>query len=220
MPTEGEIIVWGVVSLRAHRVHWALQELGLDYRVEPVQSRTGETWTPEYMALNPRQKIPCMQDGDLVISESAAILNHLFRCYGEGRGVFLPSTPAEKAASDEWSYTVMTEMDAHSLYLIRRHRGLADLYGEAPVAVDAAVEYFQKQLAAVRPRIAAIENCLFGDRLGVADILLTSVLDWAVKYEIAIDPDSTRYLNRMLARPAYQRAWETCALPEGVEKGA
>lgn len=220
MTDHGPIVVWGVVSLRVHRVHWALQELGLDYKVEPVQSRTGETWTPEYMALNPRQKIPCMQDGDLVISESAAILNHLFRSYGSGRDVFLPSTPAEMAASDEWSYTVMTEMDSHSLYLIRRHRDLPHLYGEAPVAVESAIAYFQKQLAAVRPRIAGTENCLFGDRLGVADILLTSVLDWAVKYGIGIDPDSTAYLERMQARPAYKRAWDTCALPEGVKKGA
>lgn len=220
MADYGPITVWGVVSLRAHRVHWALQELGLYYRVEPIQSRTGETLTAEYTALNPRQKIPCMQDGDLVISESAAILNHLFRSYGEGRGVFVPSTPAEMAASDEWCFTTMAEMDAHSLYLIRRHKGLAHIYGEAPVAVDSAVEYFQKQLAALRPRIAATTDCLFGDRLGVADILLTSVLDWAVKYEIDIDEDSTRYMDRMLARPAYQRAWETCALPEGVEQGA
>jgi glutathione S-transferase len=220
MTDYGLITVWGVVSLRAHRVHWALQELGLDYRVEPIQSRTGETLTSAYTALNPRQKIPCLQDGELVISESAAILNHLYRTYGAGRNVFVPTTSAEMALSDEWCFTIMAEMDAHSLYLIRRHKGLAHIYGAAPAAVDSAIEYFQKQLAAVRPRIAAAPDCLFGDQVGVADILLTSVLDWAVKYEIEIDDDSASYLARMQARTAYRLGWETCALPDGVAEGA
>ena len=61
--TEGERVVWGIVSLRAMRVHWALIELGLDYRTERVQSRTGETKTDAFTQMHPGQKIPVFQDG-------------------------------------------------------------------------------------------------------------------------------------------------------------
>ncbi len=46
------------------RPHWALHELRLPYTTKPIGPRTGETKTPEYTKLNPRQKVPLLQDGD------------------------------------------------------------------------------------------------------------------------------------------------------------
>ena len=79
---KGDRILWGIVSSRALRAHWALIELELDYRTEPIQSRTGQTQGDAYTALNPRQKIPVLQDGDLTMSESAAIVAYLAERYG------------------------------------------------------------------------------------------------------------------------------------------
>jgi len=58
-------VLWGVGSARALRVHWALIGLGLEYRSERIQSRSGETETPAYRRLNPRGKIPVLEDGGL-----------------------------------------------------------------------------------------------------------------------------------------------------------
>ena len=88
-----KITVWGVVTGRAHRVHWALRELGLPYETKTIQSRTGETQTAEYTKLNPKQKIPYLQDGDFGLSESAAIVQYLFRKYGDRRNVYAPAAP-------------------------------------------------------------------------------------------------------------------------------
>jgi glutathione S-transferase len=66
-------LLWGVNTSRTLRAHWALHELGLQYDCRPILPRTGEIQTPEYTALNPRQKIPLLQDGDFRIGESAAI---------------------------------------------------------------------------------------------------------------------------------------------------
>ncbi len=210
---QAAITVWGVVSLRALRVHWALAELGLDYRTEPIQSRTGETLTAHYTGLNPKQKIPFLVDGAIGISESAAIVQHLFRVYGPGTSVYLPATAAAEAVSDEWCYFAMTELDAHSLYLIRRHGYLPEIYGAAPEAVASAKEYFRKQMAAVGARVAGANPYLFGARIGAADILLTTCLDWAVGYEIPLDRSVLDYLGRTTSRPAYLAAVARNALP-------
>ena len=68
----GKLILWGAGTSRTIRPHWAMHELGLAYDKRPIQSRSGETLTAEYTALNPRQKIPLLQDGDFTIGESAA----------------------------------------------------------------------------------------------------------------------------------------------------
>ena len=69
----GRLVLWGVGTSRTLRAHWALHELGLDYECRPILPRTGETKTQEYTRLNPRQKIPLLQDDDVTIAESPAI---------------------------------------------------------------------------------------------------------------------------------------------------
>lgn len=211
--TETKITVWGAVTPRALRVHWALGELGLDYTVQPIQSRTGETQTDAYTALNPKQKIPYLQDGDFGISESAAILEYLFRAYGADADVYVPADPQAQAKSDEWSYFVMTELDAHTLYIMRRHGDLAEIYGDSPIAIASAEQYFLKQMRAVTPRLATAAPFLFGDKIGVADILLTTVLGWADAYAVPLDEVSRSYMARTTSRPAYAAAMKRNALP-------
>ena len=67
------LVLWGVGTSRTLRAHWALHELGLAYQCRPILPRTGETKTAEFATLNPRQKIPLLQDGDFAIAESPAI---------------------------------------------------------------------------------------------------------------------------------------------------
>mgnify|MGYP001826348889 FL=1 len=67
-------IVHGIGTTRTLRAHWALHELGLDYQTEPVLSRSGQTETAEYRRLDPRGKIPVLDDGGFIVTESAAIV--------------------------------------------------------------------------------------------------------------------------------------------------
>ena len=78
------LTLWGVGTSRTIRAHWAMAELGLPYETRAIGARTGETQTAEYTALNPRQKIPLLQDGDFCIGESAAIVAYLSRTYSRG----------------------------------------------------------------------------------------------------------------------------------------
>ncbi len=199
------IEIWGVSSTRTMRVHWLLREMGLDYVTHPIGSRTGETQTADYLALNPRGKIPTLRHGGLVLTESAAILSWLTDRFPVPEDFLEPADPATRARLAEWCYFVMTELDAHSLYLIRRHDGLKHIYGAAPQAVVSAKEYFLKQLNAVCPRIAGADPWLMGG-FSTADIVLTTCLDWAAFYGIDLPPAADAWRARIAGRPAYREA--------------
>lgn len=202
-----EIVVWGAGSTRTMRVHWMLRELDLDYHCHAIGSRTGETDSEAYGRLNPKRKIPVLQHGGLVLSESAAIVGYLADRFADPARFHRPAEVAERARVAEWSYFTMTELDAHTLYVIRRHDGLRHVYGAAPGAVEAARAYFHKQLGAVAGEARRAAPYLFGPLLSTADILLMTCLDWARFYDIELPEDWQDYQRRVGERPAYLRAF-------------
>ena len=199
------ISIWGVGTTRTLRVHWMLHELGLPYDTRRIESRTGETGTDDYRALNPKQKIPTLVHGDLVLTESFAILRYL-RTLGNLPCDDYQQSVAGRAAYDEWASFILMELDATSLYVIRRHGDLPDIYGAAPAAVDSSREYFEKMLNAVLPRIPA-EGPLWGSAFSELDILMTVALDWAGVVGASLAPELKGYLAGMHARPAYKSAF-------------
>jgi glutathione S-transferase len=201
------IVVWGVGTTRTMRAHWALHELELEYTTQPIGSRTGETQTDAFKAMNARQKIPVLQLGDETLAESAAIVTVLADRFAAGRLIPWAGTP-ERALYYQWCFWVMTELDAHTLYVLRRHEDLADLYGEAPNATAAAREYFVWQLAAAEREIFEKGPHLLGDEFTGADLLLTTCLDWALLCQIPIGDTLTEYRERVVARPAYREAFQ------------
>ena len=64
-PGARTIQLWGAGTARTLRPIWVAEELGIRYDLEPIGPRTGETQTPAYTALNPKQKIPFLIDGDV-----------------------------------------------------------------------------------------------------------------------------------------------------------
>lgn len=204
---EPSLALWGVGTARVLRVHWMLTELGLTYRSYRIQSRTGETTTPEYLRLNPRHKIPLLQHDDLSLTESAAIIQYLSERFPLPATFFAPADPVTRARVFEWCYFIMNELDGHTLYLIRRHVGLKHIYGEAPSAVESAKVYCREQIEALAPRFDTIKGSyLFGEQISVADILLATCLDWAISADIALPATVHAYLDRIHRRPAFLEA--------------
>ena len=216
---ENGLIVWGVGTSRTMRVHWMLAEQGLDYDLRPIGPRTGETMTAEYLRLNPRHKVPVIEHGPLVLAESAAIIAYLSEAFAVPAGFHVPREAQHRAALNEWNYFVMTELDAHSLYLIRRHGQLAHIYGEAPHAVDSAKEYFCEQIDGMMKKFPVGAASLLPDGTSIADILLVTCLDYALVLEIPLPPPLLAYRERQVERPAYRRAREINfppSVPAGV----
>ena len=84
------------------KVSIALEELGLDYEVVPVDLQANAQMKPEFLKLNPNHKIPVLEDGSLVIWESGAILLHLGEKYGVGK--ILPADPALRLAAIQYAF--------------------------------------------------------------------------------------------------------------------
>ncbi len=198
-------VLWGVGTPRTMRAHWMLHETGLDYETRPIGSRTGETQTPEFRALNPREKIPVLQDGELVLAESAAIVTYLAETYGKRQGL-IPPAGAERAAYFEWCFFALSELDAHSLYVIRRHGDLASLYGEAPNALEAAGAYFEKHAGVAEAQLADGREFVLGANFTGADILLGTCLAWGSFLGLKLGEASRAYVKRISQRPAQQSA--------------
>lgn len=198
-------VLWGVGTSRTLRAHWMLAELDLPYERRAITSRSGETLTPEYTQLNPSQKIPALQDGDFVLTESAAIVNYLASKYGAAKNLCPPTAPRERARYDQWCFFVMMELDANTLYVIRKHEDLHKLYGEAPNALQAAREGFARQAKAAVVRLDG-KPYVLGEHFSGADILLTTCLNGAVRRHIELPEALHAYHQRTTAREAYQRA--------------
>src|SRR5262249_15635750 len=182
-----------------------MQELGLDYVCRAIGSRDGGNISAEYTRLNPSQKIPTLQDGDVVISESAAIVNYLTTCYGSEVNMQPPTDPVERSRYDMWCFFCMMELDADTMYVIRRHDDLQAVYGKAPNAVKAARKIFAKQAEATVERLGAGPYAM-GERFTGAGILLTTCLANALRCDITLPNRLGDYLSRTTARVGYQRA--------------
>jgi len=194
-------VLWGIGTSRTMRAHWALQELRLDYRVEPVRTRSPEVRRHDFLALSPNSKIPVLQEHGLVLRESAAIVLHLMATTDR-----LPHDPASRASLFQWCFFAMMELDAISLYVIRRHGDLSAIYGEAPAAVAAARAYFSDQLHLVEHELRDGRDFIVGDAFTAADILLGSCLFAAQARDLPLTVEVSRYLDALTRRPAFGRA--------------
>jgi len=210
------LTLWGVGTSRTIRPHWALHELGLEFELRPILPRTGETQTAAFTALNARQKVPLLQDGAFVLTESAAIVTYLSDTYGQPHNRLLPAGAQDRARCLEWCFFVISELDATSLYVMRRHGDLRHIYGEAPLANEAAATYFQKQMRTVERALVDAPGYILGDRFTAADILLSTCVTWAVRYGVAVADSVIAYNARVTARAGYARALETNAPPAGT----
>ena len=86
------ITVWG--TGRGFRVVWLLEEMGLPYRVRQVDMLAGVKNDSEFLAINPSGFIPALQDGDVIMVESIAIMEYLMARYGPTPLAPAPQDPA------------------------------------------------------------------------------------------------------------------------------
>ena len=205
MDNKPDITFWGAGTMRTFRPIWVAEELGLSYQHKPIGPRTGETQTESFTRMNPKQKIPYMVDGALKMSESIAISRYLIARYGGDATMMTPASLEARSKEDEWVCYVYGELDETSLYVMRRHRDLPQIYGEAPEAVAAARDYAMRHFAVIDEHMSGRQFVL-GEQLGLADIVLMSCIDWAVHYDFDLPGSLLAYREQMADRTGYRRA--------------
>ena len=190
-------ILWGVGTSRTIRAHWALIELNLSYKTEIIRTRTTDTETAAFKSVNPRQKIPVLQDGTLTMGESAAIVTYLAESYSTEQVSLIPDNPKARAKYFEWMSFICMELDATSLYVLRRHWSLPEIYGDSPVANKASEEYFNRMITAADKLKNPKQKYLLETGFSGVDILMTTTLKWALDYNQKIPNDFLEYLDQM-----------------------
>lgn len=201
-----DIKIWGASTPRSFRPIWVAEELELSYEHFPIGPRTGETQTPEYTRMNRKQKIPFMADGSVALSESVAICRYLVTSYPNEQ-LSSPGNLFDKAKEDEWCCYVYGELDETSLYVMRRHGELAEIYGSEEGVVRAAADYLKRHLSVLAEHLEG-RDYLMDHGFGLPDILLMSCLDWADFYQVELPEALAKYRDRIAQRPAYIRAMQ------------
>ncbi len=87
-------------SVNVIKVLWCAAELGLDFDRTNIGGAFGGNDQPEYLAKNPMGRVPTVEDGDLILWESQAIVRYLAATHGIG--TLWPEDPGERALSDLW----------------------------------------------------------------------------------------------------------------------
>ena len=206
-------ILWGVGTSRTIRAHWALIELNLSYKTEIIRTRTTDTETAAFKSVNPRQKIPVLQDGTLTMGESAAIVTYLAESYSTEQVNLIPDNPKARAKYFEWMSFICMELDATSLYVLRRHWSLPEIYGDSPVANKASEEYFNRMITAADKLKNPKQKYLLETGFSGVDILMATTLKWAIDYNQKIPTNLMEYLDHMGNRPGYIAALEANKMP-------
>ncbi len=196
--------IFGFSATRSARAVWAAEEVGADYEYASVDLLRGEGRRAPYVELNPGGKVPTLVDGDLVLTESAAIVTYLGDRYPKA-GLTPPCGSAARAQYDRWCYFVIGELE-QPLWTITKHKYAIPEKWRVPQIVDTALWEFSSSLAVLAQGLGA-SLYILGARFSGADVLMGHTLAWARNLTVPIGHDSLRaYCERVLARPAFARA--------------
>jgi glutathione S-transferase len=212
------IVVHHLNNSRSQRILWLLEELGLEYEIKKYQ-RDPKTMLapPELRAVHPLGKSPVVQDGDLVVAESGAIIEYLVDRYGSTLAP-RPGTPERLRYTYFLHYAEGSAMPPLLLKLV------FDKVEESPAPffvrpIAKAISNKVKNsfvLPQIRQHLAYLEGELgqrtwfTGDDFSAADIQMSFPLE-AAAMRGGLDgqyPNLVAFLDRIHARPAYRRALE------------
>ncbi|QUE74087.1 MULTISPECIES: glutathione S-transferase family protein [Stutzerimonas stutzeri subgroup] len=190
--------LYGTPPTRALRVIWLLNELGLEYEMVPVDLLRGEQRKLDFLTLNPAAKVPVLVDGDLVITESAAI--QLYLAEKNPEAGYIPATVEDRSQMYRWIFFLVTEIE-QPLWRIARHTFIYPENQRLPQDIDLARQE-GIEMVAVLERHMKDREFLVGDRLSVADFTAAYTLDWANEEQMLENaPRLKAYLESLYARP-------------------
>ena len=190
--------LYGTPPTRALRVVWLLNELGLEHELHPVDLMQDEHHQQNFLSLNPAAKVPVLVDGDLVLTESAAIQLYLAEKYPQAG--FIPETLEDRAQMYRWMFFLVTEVE-QPLWRIARHTFVYPDEKRIPQDVELARQECLEMIAVLERHMSEREF-MVGDRLSVADFNAAYTLDWANTEEVLESAPRLRdYLKAMFARP-------------------
>ena len=188
-----------IPNTRASRPRWMLEELGVPYELARIDwdTASGEQYRRD---VHPLGAVPALQDGAQVIIESAAIIAYLADKFPE-KGMAPPL--AGRGAYYQWIVYAMATLEPLVSAWNDHTRKLPEAERSAAAAESAKAEFAE----AAKPvaDVLARSEWLLGD-FSAADVVLGSVVNWAVASKMTEDPTLAAYVAHLRARPAWQAA--------------
>jgi len=196
-----DLYTWGTPN--GKKVSIMLEEVGLAYEVHPINLGKKDQFRPEYLAINPNNKIPTIIDRDgpggksLTLFESGAILIYL----ADKTGKLLSEEPRPRYEAIQW---LMFQMGGVGPIF-----GQAHYFFGAEEKVPHAIDRFKKETlrlyAVMEKHLASHE--FFVNEYSIADI---ATYPWVGRYErhqvnLNDFPNVKRWFDAITARPAVQR---------------
>jgi glutathione S-transferase len=182
--------------VRDLRPRWALEEIGLPYRVQLLE---GERPT-EYYLDQPFGQVPCYREGPLKIFESGAIVQHI----GEKSEKLLPRDAVARIHAIQWTYAALNSVEP----AIQNLTAIDLFYSNeewAKLRRPGAEEFARLKLKRVADRLG--DKQWLEDHFTIGDLIMTTVLRIPRHTElVAEQPNLAAYVARAEQRPAFQRA--------------
>ncbi len=195
------LTVWGRRnSVNVQKPMWLIGELGLAHQRIDVGGPFGGLDTPQYIAMNPNQVIPTLQDGEVTVWESEAVLRYLGSRYGEQ---YFPADPALRAAPDQWMCWVQSSWSPAMTSVFVSHVRIPRVERD-PAVISAQMTRLQA-LATMADGFLAQRAYLAGDTLSLADFSFGAFLYRYFTLEIDRPdlPALRQYYDGLSGRPAY-----------------
>jgi len=188
----------GFPKTRAFRVLWMLEELGVDYDINPVAPGSAEA-----KVFNPSGKVPALKVGDDIIIDSVAICQFLADKHGK---LTAPAGSISRALQDSWTQFAMDDIEL-PLWVYAKHDFILPEELRSQAAQKACAFDFKNAIAAFSERLGD-KPYVMGEDFTVPDLLLGHCGKWAQNgpgWDLPKGPVSD-YFARVIDRPAYQRA--------------
>ncbi|MEM5383517.1 glutathione S-transferase [Paraburkholderia phymatum] len=185
-----------LLSGHGHRVKLFLTLLDLPFEVIELDMRAGDNRKPEYLALNPFGQVPTIQDGDVTLFDSNAILVYLAKRYGDAS--WLPDDPRRAAAVQRWLSLTAGQI-AYGPCAAR----LVTVFG-APLDHETA-KGIAARLFDVIGRELATKPFAAGEHVTIADIAAHTYIAHAPEGGVSLDPypHIRAWLRRVEALPRF-----------------
>ncbi|MEO1191850.1 MAG: glutathione S-transferase N-terminal domain-containing protein [Pseudomonadota bacterium] len=205
MPPSLDFYSWPTPN--CWKVAILLEELGLDYRLCPIDIGAGDQFSEAFTAISPNQRVPAIVDHAVegapqALFESGAILLYL----AEKQARFLPSDPRGRAACLEWCFWQVGNLGP----MAGQHSHFFNYAPEAEQASYAAKRYraeYQRCLQVLERRLTA-QDWLAGEAYSIADMIAWPWVLIAKAMGVPLEPypKVTAWRQRIKERPAVQRA--------------
>jgi len=212
------IEVWSWPTPNGHKVHITLEELGLPYKVIPINIGQGDQFKPEFLAITPNHRIPAIVDPDgpggqpLTLFESAAIMIYLSEKTG---GRLIPTDPVGRYRCLEW---MMFQMGGVGPMFGQYNHFANYAVEKLPYAIERYTNEVKRLHRVLDKRLSEVEY-LAGRDYSMADIItfpwIRNPDRWGI--DLADYPNVQRWHDAIAARPAVQRG--VAVLAEHQRKG-